>query len=142
MCPYCGHEDLEFDTNYVFDGNHHFRYECPEFGGLIDTVDDETDFSGPHEMWTLQFVPEFETEPPAEDNDVIGMEAIKIIETDAEFAVKAERAGFNMHFGACEEVQAEDYAIRHLYQFLSRFSDIEADEEEFEAGRWLAEMSE
>lgn len=45
-----------------------------------------------------------------------------------------------MIFGGCGEVQGPEYAIRDLYQFISMNAEIDAEEKEFKAGAWIADM--
>ena len=69
------------------------------------------------------------------------MQGIKIVAGgESNRHVKAERAKWNMLFGGCGEVQGPNYAIEDLYEFITEHADISADEETFQAGRWLANV--
>jgi hypothetical protein len=144
QCPYCGidEDEIEFVTLKQYDEHNHYIYECESCDSMFTAVGRHMEPPEGHETWTLQFIPELAEPRGTEDNEVVGIQAVKIIETDDDFQVKAERAKMNMQWDACEEVQAEAFAIDHLYEFIVKQTDIDADEEEFIAGEWMAHMVE
>lgn len=133
FCPYCGEQALdEGDDDWeITDGELRFPRTCTSCGGRFDAISTH-EMEAPHETHTLQFVPETDDE-----DAVVGLQALNRIEGDDDSAgVIAERAGLNMQFGGCGEVQGPDWAIEQLYEYLVQTEDFE-EQSSGQAGEWL-----
>lgn len=145
-CPYCGSDDLAKSEDWkqrdcpvpeelrTTESQVSFRLhgynECNACGGEFETMSEIKTHTPRYNTHTIQVAWDSE-----DQNSIVGVKYIEGDEND--ISVKAERAKWNMMFGGCGEFQGPEYAMRDLYNFLLENVDIEAEEEEFEAGKWL-----
>jgi hypothetical protein len=138
FCPFCLNSPNKFDDpdalgsmSRCAEEHQQFNHECPQCGGWFSTPLRSGPHKSPYDSWTLLFVPEKD-----EGGSISDINAVKVLQTDDEDAIKVARAEFNTLFGGCSEIYGVDWAIRDFYQLITTHYNFDSYNEG-RVGDWL-----